>query len=99
MSAHAILSRVAELPDNRDEASPESIRLHLQAIATSRAFATATRARRFLIYVVEETIAGRADGVKQLVTALEQRRGDVAPVSLDRIAEGPAAVDLEQSAP
>ena len=40
-----------------------------------------------------------SDGVKQLVTALEQRRGDVAPVKGDRVAEGPAAVDLEQSAP
>jgi peptide/nickel transport system permease protein len=39
-----------------------------------------------------------SDGVKQLVTALEQRRGDVAPVSLDRVAEGPAAIDVGQSA-
>jgi len=40
-----------------------------------------------------------SDGVKQLVTALEQRRGDAAPVNLDRVAEGPAAVDLEQRTP
>jgi peptide/nickel transport system permease protein len=40
-----------------------------------------------------------SDGVKQLVTALEQRRGDAAPGNLDRVAEGPSAVDLEQSAP
>jgi peptide/nickel transport system permease protein len=39
-----------------------------------------------------------SDGVKQLVTALDQRRGETAPVSLDRVAEGAAAVDAERSA-
>ena len=34
-----------------------------------------------------------SDGVKQLVTALDQRRGETAPVNLDRVAEGVAAVD------
>lgn len=39
-----------------------------------------------------------SDGVKQLVTALDQRRGDSAAVDLDRVAEGVAAVDAVQDA-
>lgn len=38
-----------------------------------------------------------SDGVKQLITALDQRRGEAAPVSLERVAEGVAAVDVERS--
>ena len=39
-----------------------------------------------------------SDGVKQLVTALDQRRGDAAPVNLERVIEGVAAVEAEKSA-
>ncbi len=34
-----------------------------------------------------------SDGVKQLVTALDQRRGETAPVNLDRVVTGATAVD------
>ncbi len=39
-----------------------------------------------------------SDGVKQLATALDQRRGDAAPVSLDRVAAGAPAVDAVRDA-
>jgi hypothetical protein len=51
--------------------SPESVRQHLQAILASRSFVTATRPRRFLTYIVEETLAGRKDGIKELVLGIE----------------------------
>ncbi|MEP6715710.1 MAG: hypothetical protein ABJC09_09045, partial [Terriglobia bacterium] len=34
-------------------------------------FANAARARRFLIYIVEETLAGRTEGIKELVLGPE----------------------------
>ena len=39
-----------------------------------------------------------SDGVKQLVTALEQRRGDRAPISLDAISVGGAGLGVGESA-
>jgi len=39
-----------------------------------------------------------SDGVKQLVTALDQRRGDTATVNLDRVATGAATVDAGREA-
>ena len=59
------------LHDNPIEPSPEAIRQQLQAIVVSRPFATATRARRFLTYVVEQTLAGQADSIKELVVGIE----------------------------
>ena len=35
----------------------------MQAILVSRPFVNATRARRFLTHIVEQTLAGRTDGI------------------------------------
>ena len=43
----------------------------MQAILASRPFVTATRARRFLTYIVEQTLAGQTDGIKELVLGTE----------------------------
>ena len=51
--------------------SPEVVRQELQAILSGRPFATAVRARRFLTHIVEETLAGRTDGIKELVLGIE----------------------------
>lgn len=51
--------------------SPEAIRQQLQVILGSRQFVTAVRARRFLTHIVEETLAGRTDGIKELVLGIE----------------------------
>lgn len=45
--------------------APERVRAQLQRIVASRSFATAKSARRFLRYVVEETLAGRGDQIKE----------------------------------
>ncbi len=47
------------------------MREQLQAILASRPFATALRARRFLNYIVEQTLAGRTDAIKELVLGIE----------------------------
>ena len=61
--------------------SPEAVRQQLQAILDSRPFVTATRARRFLTYIVEETLTGRTDAIKELVLGIEvcDRPGDFDP--------------------
>lgn len=46
-------------------------RQQLGAILAGRPFATAVRARRFLTHIVEETLAGRTDGIKELVLGIE----------------------------
>ena len=51
--------------------SPEAVRVQLQAILASRQFATATRARRFLTHIVEQTLAGQTDAIKELVLGIE----------------------------
>ena len=73
MSDHSITE--SSLP------SPEAIRLQLQAILASRPFATATRARRFLTHIVEQTLAGQTDGIKELVLGIEvfDRHADFDP--------------------
>ena len=43
----------------------------MQAILSGRPFATAVRARRFLAHIVEEKLAGRTDGIKELVLGIE----------------------------
>ncbi len=43
----------------------------MQAILASRPFLTATRARRFLTHIVEQTLAGKTDGIKELVLGIE----------------------------
>lgn len=61
--------------------SPEVVRQQLQAILTSRRFVTVARARRFLTYIVEQTLAGQTDGIKELVLGTEvfDRSGDFDP--------------------
>jgi TolB-like protein/Tfp pilus assembly protein PilF len=44
---------------------PEQVRAQLELILASPGFATAKSARRFLQYVVEETLAGRGDQIKE----------------------------------
>ena len=53
----------------------------MQAILGSHPFVTAVRARRFLTHIVEQTLAGQTDGIKELVLASEvfDRDGDFDP--------------------
>src|SRR5690242_15378777 len=51
--------------------SAESVRGELQRILASSAFATAARSRRFLTYVVEQTLAGHPESVKELILGIE----------------------------
>lgn len=57
------------------------MRQQLQAILSRRPFVTAVRARRFLTHVVEETLAGRTDGIKEMILGIEvcDRPGDFDP--------------------
>ena len=62
--------------------SQEVVGQQLQAVLASRSFVTATRARRFLTYIVEQTLAGQTDGIKELVLGTEEYYADEgAPVS------------------
>jgi hypothetical protein len=56
-----------------DPAAPthESVRLELQNILGSSAFATAARSRRFLSWVTEKTLAGEADEIKEFTVGVE----------------------------
>jgi len=47
------------------ELAPEDVRKQLQAILASPTFANSPRMSRFLTYVVEETLAGRASELKE----------------------------------
>ena len=49
---------------------PERVRAQLERILASSAFATAKSARRFLRYVVEETLAGRGEQIKEYVVGV-----------------------------
>jgi serine/threonine-protein kinase len=51
--------------------SPESVKSELARVLRSSTFAAAERHRRFLRFVVEETIVGRREGIKEAVLALE----------------------------
>lgn len=61
--------------------SPETVRHQLKQILASHPFATAVRSRRFLTYIVEETLAGQTEGIKELVLGVEvfDRRSDFDP--------------------
>jgi TolB-like protein len=61
--------------------TPEEVRRHLEVILASRPFASATRARRFLSHIVEQTLAGNTAGIKELVLGIEvfDRAGDFDP--------------------
>lgn len=51
--------------------SPESVRKQLEQILVSPSFAGAARSRRFLTYIVEQTLAGNADSVKETVLGID----------------------------
>jgi len=58
---------------NRPEAdaAPGEIRAAVERIVASADFAVPERARRFLAYIVEETLAGRGDRIKAYTIAIE----------------------------
>ena len=47
--------------------SPEAVRLHLSSVLASPEFNWSQMACKFLRYVVDETLAGRGDGLKEYV--------------------------------
>ncbi len=49
----------------------EQIRAHLNKLLASAAFAGSQRSREFLRYVVEETLAGRGDVIKERTIAMD----------------------------
>jgi len=51
--------------------SPEQITSHLQKVLASAGFASSRRLRQFLRYVVEETLNGHADQIKQYTVGVE----------------------------
>ena len=51
--------------------SEQAIRGHLSVLLSSTAFAQADRLKRFLRYVVEETVAGRGEGLKEYSIGVE----------------------------
>ena len=53
-----------DLPIEPDSPSPEEVRAELRRVVESPQFDCSERNRRFLEYVVEETLSGRADRIK-----------------------------------
>src|SRR6202049_2466720 len=53
--------------DHRGSVDPGRVRAQLARILASPAFATAKSAGRFLGYIVEETLVGRGDEIKEYV--------------------------------
>ena len=51
--------------------SQEAIRADLKSLLSSNIFSSATRSSRFLQYVVEETLAGRQEAIKESVLGFE----------------------------
>jgi hypothetical protein len=61
-------SPVLPIPDRlAGSVDPGKVRAHLDGILASPAFATAKSAGRFLCYIVDETLAGRGDQIKEYV--------------------------------
>jgi hypothetical protein len=58
-------------PAGNSKPSPEVVRLQLDRILASALFTRSPRLTAFLRYVVEQTLAGRGDGLKEQVLALE----------------------------
>ena len=52
------------MPEPELRPSESEVRAHLQRLLASPDFTASQRQRRFLEFVVEETLAGRADGIK-----------------------------------
>src|SRR5580765_3098478 len=66
--------------------SPEEARAQLERILASRSFAGAKSARNFLRYVVEETLAGRGDQIKEYVVGVAVfDRGDAYDTRADAV--------------
>ena len=57
--------------DTRREPEAAAVRAELQRVIASRCFQLAGRAKEFLAYVVEETLAGRADRLKGYTIGVE----------------------------
>ena len=51
--------------------SQEAIRADLKSLLSSNIFSSATRSSRFLQYVVEETLAGKQEAIKESVLGFE----------------------------
>ena len=65
------MDHVAGSGDDAMEAPPAQARDAVDQIVASTDFTASDRARRFLRYVVEETLAGRADRIKAFSVAIE----------------------------
>ena len=59
------------LEDETQPVAPGAVREELQRILASRVFATAARSQRFLSYIIEQTLAGHQDAIKELVLGIE----------------------------
>src|SRR5215471_13302965 len=64
-----------------DSKTVSAVRTELSSILSSSVFAASPRMSRFLKYIVEETLAGQADGIKEYSIAIEvfERRPDYDP--------------------
>jgi hypothetical protein len=71
----------APAPGRPDPGDDPVIRLALEGVVASRAFSTSERLRRFLRFIVEETLAGRGTDLKEYVigTSVCDRRPDFDP--------------------
>jgi hypothetical protein len=58
-------------PSGESSANPQAIRIQLQKVLTSADFASADRLRRFLEFVVTQTLEGRVDQLKESIIGLE----------------------------
>lgn len=73
MKRQATSMRVSDAPVSQSVSGPceTDIRAQLHRISTSHDFKVPDRVRRFLSYVVEQTLAGRADRIKAYSVAVE----------------------------
>ena len=70
----------------RPETSPEAVRTQLDKIVRSGPFAPSERMIRFLRFIVEETLAGRADKLSEYAIGVEvYDRGESFEPSADAI--------------
>jgi serine/threonine-protein kinase len=58
-------------PEGQQQPSPEAIRAELARIAASPGFANAERMRRFIDFVVDQTLKGRAETLKEYPIGVE----------------------------
>src|SRR5215471_6706826 len=73
-------------PEREREPTPAMVRLQLERIVNSAVFGKSARLTAFLRYVVEQTLAGQGENLKEQVIALElYRRSTDFDASLDSI--------------